>query len=91
MKTLTEVKRAIQVGTRLRCVSNSKRPELNGLMRTVTKAQTNGFFWTQDGEEAKGRFWTPYPKAADAIVEDNTFALTIGPGCTVVMRIEVAS
>ena len=84
MKTLTDVKRRIRDGVRLVCVSNTRRPELNGQLRTVTKAQINGFFWLADGDHR--RYWTPYPKAQDCIVEDDTFALCRGPGCITTMR-----
>lgn len=38
-------KRAIQPGTRLRCIVNTFRPVLNGRERIVTRIQTNGFYW----------------------------------------------
>lgn len=82
MKTLAELKRRIIVGTTLRCVKNTKRPEMNGGMRTVCKVQQNGFFWTKDGEdtrpESSKRYWTDYPKASGLTwIAENTFRLSL--------------
>jgi hypothetical protein len=79
-QTLTALKRRIRVGTRLRCMANTLRPILDGTVRTVVKAQGNGFFWTQDGDD-KGRSWTPYPGAAGLTwVDDDTFRLALRDG-----------
>lgn len=75
---LAGLKRRIAVGTRLLCVENSKRPELNGRKRTVVKVQGNGFYWTEDGGDASKRFWTEYPKASLVAWEDaDTFRLSL--------------
>lgn len=50
MKTLADLKRTIKVGTRLYCIENTLRPELNGRTRLVVKAQGNSFAWVYDPE-----------------------------------------
>lgn len=90
---LAELRRRIVVGTTLQCVMNSRRPELNGRMRTVVKVQTNGFYWTEDGDDTRAkddrRFWTDYPKAAGfKWIDGDTFQLTLdGTEFYVQMRI----
>lgn len=79
---LAELRRRIVVGTTLQCVKNSRRPELDGRMRTVVKVQTNGFYWTEDGDDTRKaddrRFWTEYPKAALMTwIDADTFQLSM--------------
>jgi len=84
---LAGLKRRMRVGTRLICVENSKRPELNGKRREVVKVQTNGFYWTTEGDTR--RCWTEYPKANLVTwVDDDTFRLALDEGNVffVVMR-----
>jgi hypothetical protein len=45
---LAELKRAIKPGVRLRCISNSYGPELNGRERLVARVQTNAFTWSMN-------------------------------------------
>jgi hypothetical protein len=68
MTSFAAVKRRIQPGTRLLCVENTYRPELDGQERTVEKVQANGFWWTRDGDERRN--WTQYPAARDVTVLD---------------------
>ncbi len=78
MKTLSDLKRTIQVGTRIRCIENTYRPELNGTMRTVVKVQGNAFVWRQDDQTDTRGSWTYYPKASDAEFDGtNTFKLAL--------------
>lgn len=44
IRNLTELKRAITVGTEVKLVFHSVHPELQGLVRVVTKTQSNGFY-----------------------------------------------
>lgn len=64
IKSLADLNRHVQPGTRFRCVENTYRPELNGTTRTVTRVQTNGFYWRIDGGTDPRESWTMYPKAA---------------------------
>jgi hypothetical protein len=59
MKTLADLKRSIVVGSQLRCIDHF-RAGLKGQIRTVTKAQGNGYFYTFGNGE---RNWMPYPPA----------------------------
>lgn len=72
---LAEIKRHIQVGSKVLCVENTYRPELNGRERTIVKTQTNAFVWS-DGVES--RSWTRYPKASGVrSVDATTFDLNL--------------
>lgn len=63
--SLAALKRRIKVGTVLRCIENTYRPELNDKRRVVTKTAGNSFCWQTVGKEAEERnSWTYYPKAA---------------------------
>jgi hypothetical protein len=62
MKSLAELKRNIHVGTQLRCIENTYRPELNGTLRTVVKTQGNAFVWRMEGDTRNS--WTNYEKAS---------------------------
>lgn len=79
--TLASIKRRIKFGTKILCVENTYRPELNGTVRTVVKAQGNGFFSTL-GDSSPGtskRFWTEYSKAKyTEIVDADTFKMSFG-------------
>ncbi len=61
MRTLTDFKRTVTVGTRLR-THKHWLPHFAGTVRTVTKVQTNGLWFSLPDEER--RYWMPYPKAA---------------------------
>lgn len=73
MKTLKEFKQAIKVGTKLKVTTFwFGKPETT--IRTVTKAQGNGFktsFTRPNGEFIDGS-WMDYPKAKDCKVIGNT-------------------
>jgi len=78
MKTLTELKRTLKPGTRIRCIENTYRPELNGKLRLVTRTQTNGFYWMAD--DAMKESWTPYCKASLFKFDGNAFQFSLGRG-----------
>ena len=44
IKSLAELKRAIQPGTEIKALSHSNYPDLIGLVRVVTEVQTNAFY-----------------------------------------------
>jgi hypothetical protein len=77
MKSLAELKRTIQVGTRLRCIENTYRPELNGKTRIVTRIQTNGFWWKHEKTD-EHESWTHYPKAQLFTFDGDTFQFSLG-------------
>jgi hypothetical protein len=85
MTTFAAVKRRGRPGTRLLCVANTVRPELDGTERTVSTVQTNGFYWTEDRDSRppphRPRYWTSYPKASGVeIVDADTFRFTLPVG-----------
>lgn len=88
IKTLAALKRIIQPGVRLRCIENTYRPDLNGKDRTVTRVQTNGFYWRPD-EWAKRDSWTPYPKANLFTFEGDTFKFSLGTATNDFVRLEI--
>jgi len=77
--TMAELKRRILVGTRLRCVENTKRPELNGSTRIVVRTLGNAFVWQfDDGNPETRHSWSYYPKASGLTwLDENTFQLVI--------------
>ncbi len=81
-KTLADLKRMIKVGSEL-LVTIHHKPEWEGKLRTVTKVQSGGFFYEQEGllklDGKPERLWHPYPKARDLEwLDDYTFAITAG-------------
>jgi hypothetical protein len=71
MKTLTDLKRAITVGSQLRCIDHFQE-KLKGQTRTVTKAQGNGYFYTFGNGE---RYWMPYPPASGITFDGASFTI----------------
>lgn len=75
MKTLADIKRTVQPGVTFYC-ENYLHPHLSG-NRTVTKAQTNGMYYTlPDGREG----WFEYPKAKatnEYVIHDHPMELTM--------------
>lgn len=61
IKNLSQLKRTITVGTRLRVLDHWQEKYRN-TERVVTKTQGNGFWFTMDGHA--GRFWSNYEKSA---------------------------
>jgi hypothetical protein len=59
--TLKAFKEAVKVGTKMRAIEHCRAEQL-GKVRTVTKAQGNGFFFLVEGDER--RSWLDYPKAS---------------------------
>jgi hypothetical protein len=57
MKTLSEFKRTVKVGTQFRVTDHWRTP-LIGSLRTVAKCQTNGLWFALEGTEQ--RLWMDY-------------------------------
>jgi hypothetical protein len=75
--TLKEFKSRFKVGGRFECVENTKRPELNGDIRTILKVQTESVCYSS--ERMSGRCWTAFPKARDIVsVEGDTVKFRMG-------------
>lgn len=66
--SFTSWKRALKPGTEILCVQNTKRPELNGKLRVVTKPQTTGIRYRE--KDKTESCYTQYPKAADTVMLD---------------------
>ena len=80
MRTLADLKRRIVPGVRLRCISNTYRPMLDGTIREVSRTQGNAFTWIQVESSGVGQkeSWTYYPKARGLQwLDDNTFRLQL--------------
>lgn len=60
MKTLTDFKKRLAPGLVLEVVEHWQPQYCAN--RTVTKVQTNGYWFTQPGEAR--RFWSPFPAAS---------------------------
>ena len=86
MKSFADLKRSIRVGTRIICLSHwqdakvyrEPRPPMAGVIRTVQKAQGNGYFYHVPDNPK--RMWADYPsKRADlSFGPDETFTITFG-------------
>lgn len=59
--TLKAFKAAVQVGTKM-TVLDHWIPKYLNTVRTITKVQGNGFFFTTPGQD--GRAWSDFPKSA---------------------------
>lgn len=67
--TLKAFKESLRVGMQLRTSDHWLEPQRNTL-RTITKLQTNGFFYTLEG--TTGRHWMDFPRAAQVTFADHT-------------------
>lgn len=75
INSLAALKRALEVGKVLKIVNHS-RNELIGTERTISLTQTNGYWFTQPGEEPPQRWWAAFPKASDfEFHEDGSFSI----------------
>ena len=67
--TLAAWKRQVQVGTILRCIENTYRPELNGTTRTMTKVGATVAECESNGVSG---FRMEWPKARDVVRVDGS-------------------
>ncbi len=76
--TVADLKRRIQVGTRLRCLQNTYVPTLTGTERTVTQIQSNGYWFHREGAGATPRAWMDFPKASQVTwLDADTFRIQL--------------
>jgi len=77
VKNLTELKRQIKAGSVLTVVDHWV-PEFVGNVRTVTKTQGNGYWFTEPSKPGK-RLWGDYPKKAAQVSFPNpdTFRVAV--------------
>jgi hypothetical protein len=73
--TLKAFKAAIREGMEI-VVADHWIERHRNTVRTVTKVQGNGYFFTQPGEPK--RFWGEYPKASELEFDGRTAIVTIG-------------
>lgn len=81
MKSFTQLKRDIKVGTTIRTVCNNIKPERNGQVRKVGKVQTNAIAFDIPKEEQKPDFrgeiqtlsWLWWDKASNYEYDGNIF------------------
>lgn len=79
INTLAALKRAIQVGSKLKCTEHFQE-KLRDTTRTITKVQNNGLWYTIEGRFDKdgvtlSRYWMPYPKSSDFSFHPNGFTI----------------
>lgn len=78
--TIKEFKAQFVVGARLLCTEHWIAKNAN-VHRTITKAQGNGYFYTQDGffkpdGTTLERYWSPFPKKTELTFhEDGRFTI----------------
>ena len=72
MKSLSQLKRDIKVGTVIKTVINNIKPEKNGQVRKVAKVQTNAIVFEDLMYDSK-LSWLWWGKASDYEYEENTF------------------
>lgn len=88
--TLAAFKRRIAVGTKLLCVHNSYRPQLNGIAREVVKVQTIGFYWVTETDPKHSH--TDYPKACDfTTIDEDTVEWKLWPDSEHTLRLRLLS
>lgn len=74
MKTAKDVKSRLVPGTRLLCVENTYRPQLNGTTRVVVSAGVTVWQWRlEDATEIQGGSWEPGIRILDA----DTFSMPL--------------
>lgn len=73
IRSLAELKRTIQVGTRLRVLDHWQE-KYRGTERTVVKTQGNGFYFTMVGSDK--RYWSAYEKSSN-MAFDGSAAYTV--------------
>lgn len=73
--TLKAFKAALHVGMQI-VVADHWLTENMNTVRTVTKVQGNGYFFTIPGE--KVRLWGTFPKASELVFDGKTAIITIG-------------
>lgn len=83
MQTVADLKRAIHSGVKLKLVnammSGAKEPhKYIGVVRTVTKVQTNGFYCATDEQLAEGKkgSFCNMPKATQFKGQEDGFTIT---------------
>lgn len=82
MKTFADIKRRIVVGARLLTVENTYVKALTGTTRTVTKVQTNGFWYRVDGNDKDG--YTAFGKAGQfTVIDPDTYRMKLNTGSEV--------
>lgn len=87
--TLASFKRKVVTGARILCVENTFRPELNGIVRKVTKVKSSGFSWIPESGGTRYA-WTQWPMARDvlALGEDEiTFPLYSGSEHSLTLKV----
>lgn len=83
MKTFSQLKRDITVGTTIKTIFNLYRPDKNGQIRKINKVQTNAIgFEIPEEQRTRNVFgeiqdtsWLWWGKASQYEYEDNTFKI----------------
>lgn len=98
IRSLTQLKRLVRVGSRIECLSHwrddvrTDLPPHAGTVREVVKVQTNGYYATIEGQTKPDsdelmRWWAPWPQAKDVVLgEDGTWTLRWPPKGEAVFR-----
>lgn len=91
-KSFAQLKRDLQVGTKLKCIYNLHGKNLNTI-RTINKRQTNGLYLETKILD-KGTFssWLMFPKKAEQVLYENNnfrFYETINNTKTLVLEYEI--
>lgn len=93
-----DVQSRIVNGAVIECVENTYRPELNGTLRKVTKAQKQNYRWVAiaaDGTEEAKPSWGHLPKRESDILASTNDTVTFkmeqaGVGHTLTLRFREA-
>ena len=78
MNTLSDLKKRIQTGIKIKLIDAFPKPhKYLGLVRTITKVQTNGFYMATDEQLAENKHgsWLDYPKAKGLEIGGNSFRI----------------
>ena len=66
MKTFAQLKRDLQVGVKIKTITNNCKPEKNGEIREIVIAQTNAIAFKRDDGKPSWLWW---PKQASTYIE----------------------
>jgi hypothetical protein len=85
MKSFADVKRRLQVGTKLKMVRNDWYPsgKLINLVREIEKVQTNAIMFA-------GGSWLYFPPATEVIIEsENVFSFLLEPNVSTYNNVKI--
>lgn len=76
VKSFNQLKKDLTVGTKIKVITHTIRPEVEGIIKTITKKQTNGFYTSCKDYKNGANIWLEFPTSANLIeYTDNVFSI----------------